>query len=176
MTRGVLILFVCLGIIPRLAYCDDTEIKKEVNAKVTHLAALMGDAYSQEYPSYRGIQILRNDKDEIVVAVSIFTIEGLQGGTNYTQFMAAFAALSPAAEDHPMRMNLLDVMAVGGKGLRILEFKKMIIKRMGRNIGVTVPTLEYGPNDAMCCPSIEAEAQFVFQPHVGGRIREISRK
>lgn len=75
----------------------DIKIENEVNAKVTQLAMLMGDSYSHEYPEYRGMKLLRDDKDNMVVAVSIFTIEGLEGGNNYTQFMAVFAALKPGS-------------------------------------------------------------------------------
>ena len=173
MRNMLLALLLVLALIPRLSYADDTKIKNEVNAKVTQLAVLMGDSYSHEYPDYRGIQILRNDKDNMVVAVSIFTIEGLEGGNNYTQFMAVFSALSEAAPGHPQRMNLLDVIAVGGKGVRGVEFKKITMTQVKGDIRITVPALEYGPNDALCCPSIKSEANFIVRPHVGGRIREI---
>jgi hypothetical protein len=169
------VLFLTL-LVPAISTANEAAIRDEINAKITQLAALMGDSYSQEYPDFRGLQILRDKKNDIVAAVCIFTIEGLEGGTNYTQFMAAFAVLTPAAEGHPMRMNLLDVMAVGGKGIRILEFKKMIIKEESGNIAVTTPSLGYGPSDAMCCPSVKGEAIFVFQPHVGGRIKETTAK
>ena len=155
---------------------DDTKIADEVNAKVTQLAALMGDSYSQEYPDYRGMQILRNEAGGITVAAVIFTIEGLEGGNNYTQFMAAFASLSQQAEDHPQKMNLLDVMAIGGKGIRGIEFKKLRMKRIKGNVVISVPTLEYGPKDAMCCPSIKSEAHFIIDPHVGGRLKEVAKK
>jgi hypothetical protein len=172
--RNTLILpLLVLTLIPRLLYANDTKIKNEVNAKVTQLAALMGDSYSHEYPDYRGIQILRNDKDNLMVAVSIFTIEGLEGGNNYTQFMAVFSALSTAAPRHPQRMNLLDVIAVGGKGVRGIEFKKITMTQVNGDIRIMVPALEYGPNDALCCPSIKSEAHFIVRPRVGGRIREI---
>jgi hypothetical protein len=122
------------------------------------------------------MKLLRNDKDNMVVAVSIFTIEGLEGGNNYTQFMAVFAALSQEAEGHPQKMNLLDVMAVGGKGLRSIEFKKIELNLVKGDIGIMVSTLEYGLNDAMCCPSIKSKAYFIIHPYVGGRLTEIAKK
>ncbi len=173
MRNVLLVLLLVLALIPRLLHADDTKIKNEVNAKLTQLAALMGDSYSHEYPDYRGIEILRNDKENMLVAVSIFTIEGLEGGNNYTQFMAVFSALSTAAPTHPQKMNLLDVIAVGGKGVRGIEFKNIKIRQVNADIDVTVPALEYGPSDALCCPSIKSEAHFIVRPRVGGRIKEI---
>jgi len=171
-------LTVCLFLLlfPILAIADEKALKEEINTRVTQLAAMMGDSYSQEYPDYRGIQILRNDKEDRLVAVAVFTIEGLGGGNNYTQFLAVFAAMSGDTEGHPKRMSLLDVMAVGGKGLRGIEFKNIRMKQSKRNITITVSTAEYDPNDAMCCPSIKSEAQFIIYPYVGGRLKEITMK
>ena len=174
MRKLFLVPLLILALIPRPSSADDIKIKSEVNAKVTQLAALMGDTYSHEYPDYRGIQILRNNKDDMVVAAAIFTIEGLEGGTNYTQFMAVFSMLSAVVPGHPQRMNLLDVMAVGGKGVRSIEFDKMAMTQVNSDIAITVPALKYGPSDAMCCPSIKSEAHFIVSPRVGGRIQEIT--
>ena len=167
---------VVLLLLPIAARADERTIREEINAKVTQIAAMMGDSFSQEYKTYRGIQTLRNDKEDLLAAVAVFTIEGLAGGNNYTQFMAAFASLSIEAEGHPRRMSLLDVMAIGGKGLRGVEFKKIRMVQSKQDIIVTVPTEEYGPNDAMCCPSIKSEAQFIFQPYPGGRLKEITKR
>ena len=165
-----------MSFVPTASSANDDAIRDEINTKITQLAALMGDLYSQDYTEYRGIQILRDAKTKIVAAVCIFTIEGLEGGNNYTQFMAVFSALTPAAEGHPIRMNLLDVMAVGGKGIRTIEFKKIIIKLEGERIVVSVPTLEYSHSDAMCCPSVKREAKFTFRPRAGDRIKEMTPK
>lgn len=176
MINNTLTVLLLLLLFPILAVANETALKEEINAKVTQLAALMGDSYSQEYKEYRGIQILHNDKENMGVAAVVFTIEGLGGGNNYTQFMAVFATLSEESEGHPKRMNLLDVMAVGGKGIRSIEFKEIRMKESKRNIIITVPSSEYGPKDAMCCPSIKSEAQFIIEPTVGGRLKEIAKK
>ena len=172
-------IFTCsliLLLFPIPAIANEKVLEDQINTRVTQLGAMMGDSNSQEYPEARGIQILRNDKEDMLVAVAVFTIEGLGGGNNYTQFMAVFAALSEETEAHPKRMSLLDVMAVGGKGLRGIDFRHIGIEQSKRNIVITVPTAEYGPNDAMCCPSIKSEAQFIIYPHVGGRLKEITMK
>ena len=175
MKRFVLAI-VALLLLPISAGANEETIREEINAKVTQLAAIMGDSFSQEYQRYRGIQILRNDKEDLLAAVAVFTIEGFAGGNNYTQFMAAFASLSIEAEGHPKRMSLLDVMAIGGKGLRGVEFKNIRMRQSKQDVIITVPTAEYGPKDAMCCPSIKSEAQFIFRPYPGGRLNEITKR
>ncbi|TAL22475.1 MAG: hypothetical protein EPN94_11090 [Nitrospirae bacterium] len=176
MKNIILTVFLFLLLFPIRAFANEKTPNDEINAKVTQLAAMMGDSYSHEYPDYRGIQILRNKKEDTIVAVAVFTIEGLGGGNNYTQYMAVFSALSEASEGHPKRMSLLDVMAVGGKGVRGIEFKNIRIEQLKGDIIITVPTAEYGPQDAMCCPSIKSEAQFIIHPYVGGRLKKITKR
>jgi hypothetical protein len=163
-------------LLPNLVHANDNAFREEINTKLTQLSVMMGDSYSHEYPEYRYIQIFKYDKEHILAAVAIFTIEGLAAGNNYTQFMAVFASVSKESEGRPRRMSLIDVMAVGGKGLRGIEFDNIKIKHSNRNIFITVPVKEYGQEDAMCCPSIKSEAQFIFQPDVGSRLKEITKK
>ncbi|MDP1758990.1 MAG: hypothetical protein Q8K77_04255 [Thermodesulfovibrionales bacterium] len=147
-------------------------IKDEVNAKVTQLAALLRDSYAKEYLDFRGIQIFRNEREELLVAAAVFTIEGFAGGNNYTQFLAVFANL----EGLEKRLSLIDFMAVGGKGGRSIEFKKIKINITEKGILITVPTLEYGPDDAMCCPSVKSNATFLVEVYRGKRLEEIKQK
>lgn len=105
--------------------------------------------------------------------VAVFTTEGLAGGNNYTQFMAAFASLSIETEGHPKRMSLLDVMAIGGKGLRGVKFRNIKMRQSGQDVIITMPTEEYGPKDAMCCPSVKSEAQFIFRPYPGADLKRL---
>jgi len=175
MKRVLLAILLMLLLLPVPARANDNQFMQEINSKVTQLASMLGDSYSHEYPEYRGIQILTNKKEDIIAAAAVFTIEGLAGGNNYTQFMAVFASLSIESEGHPRKMSLIDVMAVGGKGIRGIEFKNIIMKQVNRDIVITIPANEYGPKDAMCCPSIKSEVQFIFQPNVGGRLKEITR-
>ena len=174
--KKVILPFLLLLLLPIFASANENVFMQEINSKLTQLASMMGDAYSHEYPDYRGIQILKNKKEDIIAAAAIFTIEGLSGGNNYTQFIAVFACLSTESEGRPRKMSLLDVMAIGGKGIRGIEFKNIKMKQVNRDIFITIPANEYGPKDAMCCPSIKSEAQFIFQPDVGGRLKEITKK
>ena len=173
MKKGILVALLVL--FPILSYADDRALKDEVGAKVTELAAMMGDSHSVSSPEYRGIRIA-TDREGGAVAVAIFTIEGFGGGNNYIQYMAVFASLDAEAAGRPPRMSLLDVMAVGGKGIRAVESGNIKIRRSKNDVVVTVPTKNYAPSDAMCCPSIKSEAQFTIQPYAGGRLKEITKK
>ena len=84
-----------------------------------------------------------------------------------------FSALGAPASGHPQRMSLLDVAAVGGKGVRGIDSKKISIAQVNGDISVTAPALEYGSSDPMCCPSIKSEVRFIIGRRVGGRIKEI---
>ena len=173
MKRLFIGVFLSMFLLPVPADPDDKTIRDEVNAKVTQLIELLRDSYAQEFPDYRGIQILEDKKSDRAIAVAVFTVESFALGNDYTQFMAVFANLSEESAGHPKRLSLLDVIAVGGKGVRGVEFKSMKMERSKDGILITVPTLEYGPKDAMCCPSVKSKAQFVIDPNVGGRLREI---
>ena len=175
MKKITLTVFFILLLFPFQASANEKALKDDINAKVTQLASLLRDSYAQEYPEFRGIQILKNDNEDLIVATAVFTIEGFAGGNNYTQFLAVFSKLSGESEGHPKRLSLVDFMAVGGKGERIIEFKQIKINKMKNEILITVPTLEYGPNDAMCCPSIKSKAQFTIEPYEGNRLKEIKQ-
>ena len=167
------LLLTILLLLPNLALANDKAIRDEINAKVSQVVELLRDSYAQEYEKARGVQILKAAKDDTVVAVAIFTIEGFAQGNNYSQFMAVFANLSEAPEVPSTRLSLLDVMEVGRKGIRSIESNKIIIEKSKGGLLITLPALEYGPNDAMCCPSIKSKVRFAIVPAVGGRLKEI---
>jgi hypothetical protein len=163
----------------------DKDIITEVNSKLSQLVELMKDPYAVEYENARGIAVARRPAGEpgtegLVVAVSIFTIEGFAHGNSYSQFMAVFANLGEEIEelkDHPQRLSLLDFKEVGGKGLRGVEFDKIKLTsgKHGEFV-ITVPALEYGKRDPMCCPSIKSTMRYSIKPEVGGRLTEIKKR
>jgi hypothetical protein len=170
-----------LVITPNIGVANEASIKNELSAKLSQLVELMKDPYAEEYEKARGIAILKmgnseNEEHTLVVAVAVFTIESFALGNNYTQFMAVFANLSEDSEGHPQRLSFLDVKAVGGKGIRGVEFNKikLNLSKDGK-ILITVPTLEYGSKDPMCCPSIKSSIKYSIEPSVGGRLKEVKR-
>ena len=169
------ILAALLVLVPVLSHADDRALRGEVDAKVTQLAAMLGDSHSAASPEYRGIRTM-TDRDGTTVAVAVFTVEGFGGGNNHIQYMAVFASLDAEAAGRQPRMSLIDVMAVGGKGIRAVESGNIKIGRSKSDVVVAVPTKNYAPSDAMCCPSIKSEAQFAFQPFAGSRLKEIAKR
>ena len=79
----------------------------------------------------------------------LYTIEGVGGGNNYTQYLAVFVRLDG---------NLVPTThtVVGGKGNRAVRLASI------KDNMINLTTLGYGPHDAMCCPSIKGSARFVL--------------
>ena len=164
-----------LLLLPTLAGANDKAIRDEVGAKVSQLVALLQDSYAQEFQKARGIKILKTGKDNAVIAVAIFTVEGFRGGNNFTQYMAVFADLSEESQGRPKRLSLLDFMEVGGRGMRYVDFNDIRMKKSKDEILITLSTLEYGPDDGKD-PSIESKARFIIAPYNGGRLKEIVKE
>ena len=79
----------------------------------------------------------------------LYTIEGVGGGNNYTQYLAVFVRLEG-------KLTPTAHAVVGGKGYRATH-----LEGIGDNV-IFLTTLSYGPHDAMCCPSIKGSARFVL--------------
>jgi hypothetical protein len=41
---------------------------------------------------------------------------------------------------------------------------------------ITMPTLELGPDDPLCCPSVKSTARFMIVPYTGNRLRELEKE
>jgi hypothetical protein len=92
--------------------------------------------------------------------VVLYTIEG-QGGSNlYIQYLAVFVRL---------KGNLLPLTHadVGGKSTRGVELASV------ENNSILLDTLNYGPKDASCCPSVKGTTRYVLS---GGKLREQIRR
>jgi len=102
----------------------------------------------QEYCQFRLYETLSDvDGDRREDFLVVFEIEGEGGGNNSVQYLAVFpsgTAWTPA------------VTEVGRRGQRA-------VKALRVESGVIVlDTLDQGPDDAMCCPSIKGEATLRF--------------
>jgi hypothetical protein len=62
-----------------------------------------------------------------------------------------------------------------GKGWRSIEFKNIKIGKKKDRITVRIPTMEYAPDDPMCCPSIKSVATFTINHQAGGRLLEVKK-
>lgn len=161
---------------PSLTVSNDKAIRNEVNAKVSQLVELLRDSCAQEDRDVRGIQILKNREDNTVTAVAIFTIEGFGHANNDTQFMAAFENMSKKSEGNPPKLSLLDVIAVGGKGMRYIDSNNIRMKKSQDGIVIMLSTWEYGPDDGLCCPSIKSKTRFIIARDGWGRLQEITKQ
>lgn len=178
MNKIAFVVFFFLLSTPVMADTNDKALKDEINAKVTQLSYLLKDSYAEEYLAARGIQLLKNGIGSATVAAAVFTIESFGKGNNYYQYLAVFLSIDEESEGYPPRFSLLDFMMVGGKGIRGIEFDQIKIKKTKNGILITIPAMEYGPNDPMCCPSIESIAQFKLNANqlVGSRLEEIKKQ
>jgi hypothetical protein len=92
--------------------------------------------------------------------VVLYTIEG-QGGSNlYVQYLAIFVRRKG-------KLSALTHADVGGKSTRGVE-----LKAVGNN-SILLVTLNYGPKDASCCPSVKGTTSYVLS---AGSLLEMRRK
>jgi len=110
----------------------------------------------EEYPEARKVvsgDLTRDGQPETVV---LYTIEG-QGGSNlYIQHLAVFVRRNG-------KLTPLTHIDVGGKSTRGVELTSV------ENNSILLDTLNYGPKDASCCPSVKGTTSYVL---LGGRLRE----
>lgn len=183
MRKALIIAWVLIVLSQTVAFAiDEVVLKREANEKLSCLVDLMKDSYAKENEYLRGIEILKTwdgetDHDEGVVAVTVFTIESFALGNNFTQYMAVFANLSGESEGYRKRLSLLDVIAIGGKGIRGINKNDIKLKKIkGEGVSIVIGTMEYGPSDPLCCPSIKSNIKYIIKPNAGARLKEVKRE
>jgi hypothetical protein len=176
--RLIVALLFFLSIVPALVDAGEKEFRNELDAKVTQLTELLKDSYAEEHLPARGIRLLKKTVGDTTVAVVVFTLEGFGRGNNYFQYLAVFNGSVEESEDGPLGISLLDYTMVGGKGIRGIEFDQIKVEKMKNEILITIPAMEYSPNDPMCCPNIKSVARFKLKviPLLGSRIEEIGNR
>jgi hypothetical protein len=142
------LVIVCLVAMPTAAQYEVLGIDAAavVNKFISSQVAELG---GEEYGGARKIVAGDLNHDGVSDLAVLYTIEGAGGGNNYTQYLAVFVRLEgkliPTAH-----------AVVGGKGYRAAH-----LEGIGDNV-IHLTTLNYGPHDAMCCPSIKGSARFVL--------------
>lgn len=162
---AVVLLILFFPILAR-ANDNDKEITDQINIKVTQLASLLQDYFAREHPEYRTIKIIRNNHDNSIFATVTFLIAGFGFGNNEFTYLAVFdndgaEVENGKPEELPKTMRLVDFIMVDGS--RYVKEKQIKIERedkFGHSFLITFPTLESGPNDPNCCPSIKSKVQF----------------
>jgi hypothetical protein len=138
---------------PRMAFGFQVDDTSFIDSFITHQAKL---ERGEEYPEARKVvtgNLTRDGQPETVV---LYTIEG-QGGSNlYIQYLAVFVRRKG-------KLSPLTHMDVGGKSTRGVELISV------ENNSILLDTLNYGPKDASCCPSVKGTTRYVLS---GGKLRE----
>jgi hypothetical protein len=115
--------------------------------------------WGEEYREARKVASGDLTHDGVAETVVLYTIEGQNGSNNYVQYLAVFAAGKGGAV-------AITHTEVGGKSNRSIEDVSVVAN------AIQLTTLNYGPRDASCCPSIKGKARYVL---VGNRLREQKR-
>src|SRR5262245_13832590 len=88
--------------------------------------------------------------------VLLYTIEGQRGSNLHIQYLAVFVRRNG-------KLSPLTHVDVGGKSTRGIELTYV------ENNSILLTTLNYGPKDASCCPSVKGTTRYTLS---GGRLRE----
>lgn len=103
-----------------------------------------GDPCGYEFKeprTYHFLDINNDGKDDLLI---FMTIEGLGCGNDYSFFL-----LTTYNENGKYSYN--NITKIGGKGSRNIDFEFLSVK----GDSLYFKSIEYGPDDPMCCPSLE---------------------
>ena len=113
----------------------------------------------EEYREARKVVVGDLTHDGEPETVVLYTIEG-QGGSNlHIQYLAVFVRRNN-------KLSPLTHADVGGKSTRGVELTSI------ENNSILLDTLNYGPKDASCCPSVKGTTRYVLS---GGKLLEQKR-
>jgi hypothetical protein len=114
----------------------------------------------EEYREARKVVVGDLTHDGEPETVVLYTIEGQDGSNLYLQYLAVFVRrkgkLSPLTHE-----------IIGGKSARAVELSSI------ENNAILLDTLNYGPKDASCCPSVKGTTRYVLS---AGKLHEQKRK
>jgi len=122
----------------------------------TYIARQARRERGEEYKDARKVIVGNLNNDDSPETVVLYTIESQGGTNNYVQYIAVFVRRNG-------KLAPLTRAPVGGKSRRSIELVTVDHK------AIQLETLDYGPNDASCCPSIKGKSQYIL---VGRTLRE----
>jgi hypothetical protein len=103
----------------------------------------------QEYGEARKVIAGDLTHDGVPETVVLYTIEGQRGSNLYVQYLAVFVR-------HKGTLSALTHADVGGKSVRSLELRSI------EENSIFLDTMNYGPKDAECCPSVKGTTRYVL--------------
>ena len=116
----------------------------------SHAMRVKGEAPKENRFSCEG-DLNGDGKTDVVV---VYTIEGVGGGNDWTQYATVLAAQAPG-------YSATTPKEVGGKSVRAVDSCTITDKT------IELALKEYAPEDASCCPSKPGRARYVF---AGGKL------
>jgi len=98
--------------------------------------------------------------DGVPETVVLYTIEGQHGSNLHIQYLAVFVRREG-------KLTPLTHADVGGKSARGVELTSI------EENSILLDTLDYGPKDAACCPSVKGKTRYILS---GRMLREQKQK
>lgn len=144
---------------------------KSVQEQVVHLVELLRDSYATGYPEATQVQTLKVGDRSLTLAV--FTIEGFNGGNNYTQYLALFSA--DVSEAGAVYQRLVDVMPIGAGGWRAVQplAAKVVSEPAQVPLLIDLPGMENTAGDAVNFPSRPNVIHLSLQGRPSERLLEL---
>ena len=99
------------------------------------------------YEKARKIVVSLDKNNEIISVVAVYTIESINGGNNYNQFMVAF-------QKNNESYKATKPVMVGGNGYRSIDIGEV------KGLVITLLTKNYADEDPLCCPSLPGKSWF----------------
>lgn len=157
----VLVIIAFLGVRPAFAQSTASTVSHQRNTDTALVSKFISGQVSkiggQEYGKARKIVTGDLNHDGVSDLAVLYTIEGVGGGNNYSQYLAVFlrsnGQLLPVTND-----------VVGGKGYKSVELESI------QDNYIVLSTLSYGANDPMCCPSKKGSVRYAL---VNGKLEKM---
>lgn len=114
----------------------------------------------EEYREARKVVTGDLTHDGMPETVVLYTIEGQRGSNLHIQYLAVFVRRDG-------KLTPLTHADVGGKSARGVELTSV------EDNAILLDTLDYGPKDASCCPSVKGKTRYILS---GRMLREQKQK
>jgi hypothetical protein len=133
---------------------------EDTTAIVAYISRQAHGARGEEYRDARKVVVGDLTHDGAPETVVLYTIEGQRGSNLHIQYLAVFVRREG-------KLTPLAHADVGGKSARGVELTSV------EDNSILLDTLDYGPKDAACCPSVKGKTRYILS---GRMLREQKQK
>ena len=157
--RLLSIVVVCLVVLPGAARAQggDTQKNEVVEQFIASEAKRLG---GDEFPEARSIKRTGEAGAGLIAIVALYTIEGVGGSNNYTQYRVAF--INAGKGVRPTKP-----VSAGGKLYRAVELEAVDAHQ------IVLKTTRYADKDPACCPTMAGSTSYRL---AGGKLVEARRR